>query len=203
MLKPLFTAIIVTISLTSLASASPILVEDFEAPFPAWESGWLGVNSNLQNYYGVGAGRGNNPDGLWIDDGDGQYGNDVSVITFIPAFGASLSSLSLDVAGYAPIRLQAFDMANALIFDTQVALTRGATTDPGTYSNYVITSTNGISSFQLVPTGGSQVEGNTSIDNVIVNTAPVPEPASIAIWSALGGIGLLGARRRRQRQANA
>ena len=39
------------------------------------------------------------------------------------------------------------------------------------------------------------------VDNIQFNNAAVPEPASIAIWSALGGIGMLAARRRRKKQS--
>jgi hypothetical protein len=95
-------------------------VEDIEAPFPAWESGWLGTNTNLQNYYVAEEGsphsyRGNNPDGLWIDDGDGVYGGDTVEIKFNNAFGSSLTSLALDIAGYVPTHLKIYDMSNNLI----------------------------------------------------------------------------------------
>src|SRR4051812_41073694 len=80
------------------ASAASILIEDFEAPFPAWESGWLAVNSNLQNYYGVGAARGNNPDGLWVADDSASGAG--SFITFDSPFALTLSSFDIDIAGY-------------------------------------------------------------------------------------------------------
>lgn len=88
MKKVLGAALLMMVS--SQALASLILVEDFEDEFPAWESRWLGTNSNIQNYYGLGEGRGNNPDGLWIDDGDGVYGADTVEIVFGSAFASSI-----------------------------------------------------------------------------------------------------------------
>jgi len=172
-------------------------VEDFEAPFPAWESAWLGANSNLQNFYGIGQGRGNNPDGLWIDDGDGSEIGDTVEILFNSSFGASLTSLALDIAGYTPAHLKIYDMSNALILDEQVTLTYGAQTDPGVYANYSVTSVNGISKFVFTQDGGGQIEGNTSIDNVVVDSGstPVPEPATMLLLGS-GLIGLWGARKK-------
>jgi hypothetical protein len=164
---------------TQVSVSAAILTEDFEAPFPAWETGWLGTNSNLQNFYGVGFDRGNNPDGLWVGNQD---------TVFNPSFGATLTSLAVDVAGYSTgTRLQIFDMSGSVLLDQLVSLTFGAGTDPGTYSNYSVSSLNGISKFSFI--GGSPV-GNTSIDNVVVSTATgaqaVPEPFTI-IGTFVGG----------------
>ena len=78
-----------------------VVTESFEGAFPAWESNWFGTFSNARNDYCDGlrncTQRGNNPDGLWI--ADTSNGNTVNVI-FDSAFGESLVSFKLDVAGY-------------------------------------------------------------------------------------------------------
>jgi hypothetical protein len=195
--------VLLFLCISSRQAMALVYLEDFEAAFPAWESGWLGLNSNLTNYYGVGADRGNNPDGLWIEDGDGIHGTN-STIVFNPSFGSTLTGFGIDVAGWTPARLQVFDMSNVLLLDTQIALTQGAWSDPGVYAHYSTTSDNGISKFAFVGTSGGQVEGNTGIDNVTVSDGlqeregVVPEPASMILW----GIGLAGAAlRKRSRRA--
>ena len=136
----IWAAALLALLLMSAPIQAGVLVEDFEATFPAWESGWLATNSNLTNYYGLGAGRGNNPDGLWIGEAD---------IVFLPAFAATLTSLSLDVAGHAPTQFQIYDQVGALLLDVPLTLTFGATTDPGVYAHYAVTSSNGIGGFRF------------------------------------------------------
>jgi hypothetical protein len=176
--------------------------ENFNAPFPAWESGWLGVNSNLTDYYCGARGcsiRGNNPDGIW-PTGTNIGGSSPIIVNFTPSFGATITSLSLDVAGFTPTNLLAFNSSNALIFDQAVALTGGAFSNPGVYSNYTIPSNSGISSFEF---DSGAAAGNTSIDNVVVTTlSPVPEPEAYAMM--LAGLGLIGfiAYRRKNNSSN-
>lgn len=182
--------------------AGTILIEDFEAAFPAWESGWLAANSNLRNYYGIGAGRGNNPDGLWVDDGDGLHSLDTSEIVFSPGFGASLTRFALDIAGAAPVRLEIFDSSGTVLLSTDVPQTGGWSSDPGVYTHYAVLSADGIGGFRLISTG-SQVEGNTSIDNVVVEQLGdvVPEPGGCALLgTGLVLLGLLGKRISRRQE---
>ena len=184
------TAIASAIALfTGLAGSAhaEVLSENFEGVFPAWESSWFGTHSDELNIYCPARNcnnRGNNPDGLWVRNAD---------ISFDAAFGASLSSFTIGIAGYVPMTLQAFDSANHLIFSQSVVLTRGAFTDPGVYSTYTINSTTGISKL-----AGFQ-PGNTSIDNLsaVTSITAVPEPETYALM--LAGLGVLGfvARRRR------
>ncbi|MBB5203634.1 hypothetical protein HNQ51_000927 [Inhella inkyongensis] len=182
-----------SVLLAGAAQALPVnLTEDFEASFPTWESGWLGSNSNLRNYYGVGQGRGNNPDGLWIHD-NGLDASNNSLIQFGAGFGAQITHFSIDVTTFVQGALfEAYDMSGQLLNSSAITVMGGAFTDPGNYQTISFSSTNGVSRFRISnPTNG--IEGNTSIDNVAVtlngNTQHVPEPATLA----LTGLGLLGA----------
>ncbi len=183
------------------AFAGTTLTEDFNAPFPAWQSGWLGVNSNLVNYYVTCCSdpdtyRGNNPDGLWLADSLTPNGGDVT-ISFLPSFGSTLTSLSIDIAGYVPAQFEILDSADNVLLSDALTLTEGAFTDPGVYAHYSVTSTTGIGGFAFL---GSGIEGNTSIDNVVVNQAgsAVPEPTT---WGLIGAglVALAGIGRRRAR----
>ncbi|MES2897211.1 MAG: PEPxxWA-CTERM sorting domain-containing protein [Pseudomonadota bacterium] len=191
-------ASVLALSVSAPAMATT-LIEDFEAPFPAWESGWLATNSNLQNYYGVGGDRGNNPDGLWISDGLGN-GTD-SVISFDAAFGATLSSFDIDIAAYATPTLRIWDLAGATLLSVVLPYNPGAYSDPGAYNHFSVVSTNGIGGFSLI---GDSVEGNVSIDNVRVNLegmgSAVPEPATWAMM--ITGFGLAGSALRRRRETS-
>lgn len=183
----------------AMPAAATVYTEDFEAAFPAWESGWFGVNSNAQDCYGVGQGRGNNPDGLWIASTGQTCNASATTVTFNSAFAQSLTSFDFDVAGFSAITLTFFDADNVELSSTNVVLTNGAFTDPGVYSHYGVTSTTGIGGFSF----SSGATGNTSIDNLVAvsngNGATVPEPAAWALM--LVGFGAAGATLRRSRRA--
>jgi hypothetical protein len=179
----------------SAGAQAATYTEDFEADFPAWESGWFGTQSNARNYYCFGAlncaTRGNNPDGLWISNDAGGSSSPVS-ITFAAGFAAGMTSLHLDVAGYAPTTLSAWDKDGNTIFSQAVSLTSGAYSDPGSYAGYTITSANGIGGFAF----SGAASGNTSIDNLNVLTSAVPEPQTALLM--LAGMLAVGAVKRRR-----
>jgi len=168
-----------------LGLSSPLMaevfLEDFSDPLGDWTSGWLYLNSNMENYY-VATGtcdanyRGNNPSGLWISDDKG-CGTLVSTspvaIDIMNGFGDGAELFSIDICRFgSELTLNVFDKDGSLDTTTNVPGTctqTGAGIEPA-LTTYEFTLGNGMSKFELV---GGGIEGNTAIDNVIIDTDAV------------------------------
>jgi len=178
----------------ALATIAPTnLLEDFNAPFPTWESNWLGLNSNIENYYGSGATGKQGAGGLWITDGDGIRAGGLTEtveINFIPSFGSKLSHFGIDITTYVTgLFIQVFDISGNTLLNSAVPEKQGI------YHNFSVNSDNGISGFNLFTNNTNQIEGNTGIDNVSVTLSSVPVPS--AVWFLSSGlIGLLSIRKK-------
>ena len=162
-------AVLCTLIGPGIAQAE-IYEEKFDDPFVQWRSNWLKEVSNIENYYGANGGRGNNPTGLWIQDGTGNQA--LVSITFKGNFGDSINSLDIDAACWSSSRFFVNDKNNKRVF-TEVCDTNQNTPVQVYPHHFHVESVNGISSWGFE---GSSLLGNTAIDNLIlVSNAPVIE----------------------------
>ena len=193
----------VLVNLVSLGLAQAgTLAENFdEVPFSGWLTGFMGQDSNLENFY-VAEGssqdyRGNNPSGIY-PSGINNPSGPIDVV-FNASFGSTLTSLSISaVAVNLTTNIEIFDMSGNVLVNRGInSFYGGLPTDPASYSQIYVTSSNGISHFEFTYAGAA---GGVSIDNVTVTTkqSAVPEPSSFALLG-LGGIGLVIAGYRRHR----
>jgi hypothetical protein len=180
------------------AAFAVTLTESFPDPLGGWRTRFLGLNSDLQNYYVVAGNggnqddRGNNPTGLWIAQG-ATIGGDLMTVTFNPTFGNTVTSVGFGIEAFNNIDVRFYNGAGTLV-STQNAFGGNFPLDHTQVLN--VASIAGLSriEFDSTPHGGGQIEGNTSIDDFTVNV--VPEPASLlAIGS---GLAALLARRRKK-----
>ena len=196
-MRHLIVTFLLGLLITAPVHATVVYDENFDDTFPNWESRYLGTHSNLQNYYGVGAGRGNNPNGLWVQDGL-SLSNETR-ITFDTLFGQSLTALSIDITTHVSnLIFEIFDSLGATLLSYVMPVLNGGNSCCGeNYETKSVTSTSGIGGFRFL---GGRIEGNTAIDNVIATAGDVvpvavPAPAPLALMGL--GLAALGWTRRK------
>lgn len=176
------------------ASAAPTrtFTESFDVDFAGWKARWFGANSNAlpANPLDLSE-RGNNTTGWTAKDGDigpdGVFNGTRTDIRFNNAFAEKLLSFEFDVLSYNDQLLEFYDTDGNVLFSQQLTPISGPPFDfaDANYTRYLVTSTNGIAGFSLLPFGS---EGNVSFDDLVA--VAVPEPAT---WlSMILGFGLLG-----------
>jgi hypothetical protein len=188
-----------------------VFTEGFDSPnFASWKDGWFGQNSNAAvSNNGGPEGRGNNLTGLTLSDGNPDDGRQIN-FRFNADFGATITDFAFDLLNYTSGLTQiitVFDIAGNTLFSTDLAVVaQDPSADNGSnngydfadskYTRFSVNSTNGIGGFSILPFGS---EGNVSIDDLVVTTAAVPEPATWAMM--IGGFALVGASMRRRSMA--
>ena len=190
------------------AAGASVFSEDFNAPFPTWESGFFGINSNAVNALCGSRDcfeRGNNKDGLFVA-GPGQ--TSAIDVAFNSAFAGTITSFALDVAAVLPTTLLAYDISGNEIFRRNVSASLSGILTAADYENFLIESINGVGRFvftddSVLGDTSTPPAGSTLIDNLLVRTLDpvtptpgvIPEPGSIALL-ALGLVGCFAVRRK-------
>ncbi len=159
------------------------LIETFDDPLEGWRSRWLAENTNMQNWYVVEFGhgedfRGTNPCGIFISDGD--HGNWNCTIDFDPIFGTNVSYFEIGIECFFDQTLRIYDVAGLLVDEANV-LANWEDGDNGCgVALYHFDLPTGLGSFTLE---GVYVEGETAIDNVkvTVETTDIEETS----WSSI------------------
>ncbi len=179
MKKLLLAAILLGIATTAMAD---VLTETFPDPLAGWTTRFMGLHSNLENYY-VCTGnpdqndRGNNPCGLWICDGNPNDG--AAYINFDHTFGATVSQYVIGIMPFVPVAYNVYDVNGNLV--NTVNINPDGTFPPCDNSQFSTNTPNGLGEFSI--TGGA-VEGNTSIFNISA-TVNVPVPVEQVTWGRI------------------
>jgi hypothetical protein len=150
--------------------------ETFPDPLSQWLSGWFYTNTNAENLYTASGTcdpdyRGNQPEGIWISDdrGCGTIVRQSPVrIDFQNNFGDDATSFSIDQ--FTCVYGVTFNIYDK---DGTLAVSDPLPWDCWNWTTYTYNLTNGISAFEYEYTG-SNVEGNTSIDNVTLEVMSGP-----------------------------
>lgn len=158
----------------SAGAQAAVLKENFNAAFPAWESGWFATYTDAANSCATTwclvdgdpvppnpAVRGNAGSGMWLSS-DGGFSSSPITITFDPAFGAALKAFKFDVSAYVESSVQAWDMAGTLIYARKLKINDYHDIPTSNYQKVLIRSTTGIARFTIT----GYANGNTVIDNV-------------------------------------
>ena len=156
---------------TAIANADTYF-ETFDQPFPAWESGWFGLNTDAGNFYCSGA-RGcssnSSPGALWIVSATG--GSAVPVdIHFNPSFGASIQSLRLELRPYIAVTMNIYNSAGVVFQST-------ALSSQNLFTFFDVLAPSGVS--RVLFSGNAA--GNLQLGSIQAITAAVPEPSSAVL----------------------
>jgi hypothetical protein len=163
-----------------------VFTETFDDPLGGWRDRWLAQNTDMGNYY-VCTGnpdedyRGNNPCGIWICDSDGNYQS--SIVEFNPTFGATVTYFEIGIQAFVDATYTVYDMSGGVVYSAVLTVNYGS--PYGCYcTQYGCDTPRGIGRFEIISTYGSQIEGNTAVDNVTAISS-TPSPAESTTWGSV------------------
>jgi hypothetical protein len=151
--------------------------ENFD-DIPGWENNWLDSVSNIQNFYGLGHGFGNNPGALWLADGT-PFSN--LSIDLSWCWSCCITDIEFDIKTWIDgAKFIAYGYSGGILTEVLLPKFEWVHIDLG--------GLDGMAGFDIV---GKFVEGNTSIDNVGITLGEnyrcpkvVPEPMSMLLFGA-------------------